>query len=88
LAQRDGQEQSDGRTTVLQRVWRAECDRTRRVSTAEEKDSRTTAFRRAFTGLMDKGLVRADDDLVWLPVEPGPAEFDDPDDEDQDQDHL
>ncbi len=52
--------------------WRKECDRTRRVSTSEDRKSRTTAFRRAYGQLRDKGSVLADGDMVWLPG------FDDP----------
>jgi hypothetical protein len=44
---------------------------------AEEKKSRTTAFRRASTGLLDRKLVHADSGLVWLPVQPEPPDFDD-----------
>jgi hypothetical protein len=77
LVQRDGKEQPDGRVIVLEDAWRIECDRTRQVSMAEEKKSRTTAFRRASTGLLDKRLVHADNGLVWLPVQPEPPGFDD-----------
>jgi hypothetical protein len=77
LAQREGKQLPDGRITVLEGAWRDECDRTRQVSMAEEKKSRTTAFRRASTGLLDRKLVHADSGLVWLPVQPEPPDFDD-----------
>jgi hypothetical protein len=45
--------------------WREECE-SRRLSTAEKKDSRTAAFRRAYEGLLASAIVATRDGLVWL----------------------
>jgi hypothetical protein len=52
--------------------WRDECE-SRRLSTADQRDSRTNAFRRAFGGLQNKGVIAARNGLVWLATasEPG-----------------
>ena len=44
--------------------WREECE-TRRLSTAEQRDSRTKAFNRAFSTLLQSQRVSARDGLVW-----------------------
>jgi hypothetical protein len=45
--------------------WRQECE-TRRLSPAETKDGRSRAFRRAYTALLDTGVVATRDEIVWL----------------------
>jgi AAA domain len=45
--------------------WQDECE-TRHLSTAEATKNRSLTFRRAFQGLLDKKMVAARADLVWL----------------------
>ena len=54
-----------GLNGVSEARWREECE-SRRLSTAEKKDSRTAAFRRAFNGLLNAGGVAARGGVVWL----------------------
>ena len=56
-----------GGGAVPEAVWRQECDATRRVSTAEDRESRSKAFRRAYGELVDRGLIRVADGAVSLP---------------------
>jgi hypothetical protein len=67
LVQRVGKPRSDGRVAVRETDWRKECDRTRRVSVSENQKSRATAFRRAYSSLLSKGLIQTDGVWVWLP---------------------
>ena len=45
--------------------WRDECE-SRRLSTADTKDGRGRAFRRAFATLLQTNVVAARDAVVWL----------------------
>jgi AAA domain len=53
--------------------WREECE-TRRLSTSEQRDSRTKAFNRAFKGLIAASAVATRDNLVWLVKPAAPEE--------------
>ena len=53
--------------------WRDECE-TRRLSTSEQRDSRTKAFNRAFKGLIAANAVATRDNLVWLVRPEAPEE--------------
>ncbi len=62
-----GQVQPDGRRIVLESEWRKVCNEGVRVSTAEGRNSREKAFRRAFRELLDQRRVGAAEGWVWLP---------------------
>ena len=62
----------DGLLGVPEVRWREECE-SRRLSTAEQQDSRTTAFRRAYESLLASAIAATRDGTVWLtrpPVSP------------------
>jgi hypothetical protein len=51
--------------------WRDECE-SRRLSTADERDSRRRSFKRAYEGLQSKAIVAARNGIVWLTEGPSP----------------
>lgn len=55
----------DGLCGVPEQRWREECE-SRRLSTADGKESRSRAFRRTYGTLKDKSVVAARDGWVWL----------------------
>ncbi len=66
-----------GAGRMLESEWRAACVDGRRVSTADDRDGRTKAYRRAFAVLLDRRMVESSGGEVWAAT--GAAtEFSDP----------
>jgi hypothetical protein len=56
---------------VPEQRWRDECE-ARRLSTADTRDSRSKAFRRAYSALLNMAVVATRDGTVWLARPPAP----------------
>jgi hypothetical protein len=59
-----GKPMPDGTVAVPETEWRRECD-DRRISTSDDREGRSKAFRRAFAELLDRKLIATRGGMVW-----------------------